>query len=68
MSVINFKLKGLTCEACVKLCAKRIKTLPGVQTVEIDLATGAAQVSGASELDLETIKQSLVDIKYEVLN
>ena len=68
MNTINFKLKGLTCEACVKLATNRIKKVPGVQEVKIDLSTENAKVIGTSDIDLDVIKQSLVDTNYIVID
>lgn len=44
MTISRFKLKGLTCEACVKLVAARFKRLFGVKDVIIRLATGEAEI------------------------
>lgn len=68
MNTINFKLKGLTCEACIKLSTSRIKKISGVQDVKIDLNSGDAEVTSVDDLDLDIIKQSLVGTNYNVTN
>lgn len=66
MNTINFKLEGLTCEACVKLAASRLKKIPGVYKVEIDLMSGQATVLSAADINLGLVKQSLVDLTYKI--
>jgi len=68
MNTINFKLKGLTCEACIKLSVSRLKKIPGVQAVEIDLKTGDAKVTSLDDINLDIIRHSLVDTNYQVIS
>ncbi len=68
MNSISFKLDGLSCEACVKLSVNRIKKIPGVQEVSIDLNTGVAKVSSEADIDLDIIKHSLAGTDYKVIN
>lgn len=55
----NFKIINLTCEACVKLSTMALKKLPGVQSVNIDLASGSTEVESADELNWEDVKNAL---------
>jgi len=66
MNILNFKISGLTCEACVKLITSRVKKITGVQDVTIDLKTGDAHVSSSDEINLDQIKQSLANTTYQV--
>jgi len=68
MNTINFKLSGLTCEACIKLSTSRLKKIPGVQEVKVDLNTGNVKVASAADIDLDTIKLSLADTDYNIIN
>ncbi len=68
MNTIKFKLKGLTCEACVKLVTRYISKVPGVQNIVIDLATGEAEVTSTTAIDFPAIKQSLVGTEYSIIN
>lgn len=63
----NFKLKGLSCEACVKLSAKRIGQLPGVESVAIDRETGQAHLEANRVLELLEINQALVGTDYQAV-
>lgn len=66
MNSINFKLKGLTCEACIKLAAGRIKKIPGVQDVKISPETGDAKVVSIADINLDIIKKSLAGTNYNI--
>ena len=67
MNNINFKLSGLTCEACVKLATNRFKKVPGVTKVRIDLSSGETQVSGLADLDLNILSASLEGTHYSIV-
>lgn len=67
MNIINFKLEGLTCEACVKLVTSRIKKIPGVQNVKIEFASGETEVSSVADIDLDLIRRSLADTTYNIV-
>lgn len=38
------KIEGMTCQMCVKHVTNGLQNVSGVQSVEVDLARGAAQV------------------------
>lgn len=67
MSIIKFKINGLTCEACVKLSTFKLKKLPGVKDVKISLATGEAKVAAESELDFSAVSQALAGTDYSAV-
>lgn len=67
MNNIDFKLAGLTCEACVKLATNRLKKIPGVQEVSIDLASGETSVSSETNLDLGVLAKSLEGSPYSIV-
>lgn len=58
----NFKITNLDCEACIKLSTSALKSLPGVQTVSIDLKTGAVAVESDQELNWEDVKHCLDEV------
>jgi len=63
----KFKLNGLSCEACVKLSAKKIGRLEGVESVAIDRETGQTEVLANRELSLTEINQALEDTDYQAV-
>jgi copper chaperone CopZ len=66
MNNIDFKLDGLSCEACVKLSTNRFKKVLGVSDVNINLATGEASVSGKG-FTLEDLEKSLEGTTYKIV-
>lgn len=46
METTELKVEGMTCGSCVASVIKALKRVPGVQDVEVDLASGIARVSG----------------------
>jgi copper chaperone CopZ len=67
MSDLNFKLSGLTCEACVKLASKRMQKVPGVYEVNIDLVSGQTEVKSEADLDFQILEKSLEDTDYSIV-
>lgn len=67
MSELKFKLKGLHCQSCVKISEMNIGDIPGVQKVEIDLATGEGKLEAEGEITLDEISQALKDTDYSVV-
>lgn len=64
---IKFKLSGLSCEACVKLAAKKIGRLTGVQSVAIDRDSGQTVVKSDRVLTVVEIRQIFEDTDYRVV-
>lgn len=67
MNDINFKLDGMTCEACVKLASNRLKKISGVREVKINLATGDTHILSETNLDRELLEKSLADTPYIIV-
>lgn len=60
-----FKITGLTCVACTKLSAKRIKDIAGVQAATVDLTSGKAELSASRKVALSEIKTVLTGSSYD---
>ena len=67
MNNINIKLTGLTCEACVKLASKRLSKVPGVKSINIDLASGETKIESETEIDRGILQDSLVGTIYKIV-
>ena len=44
----TLKITGMNCQHCVRSATQALEALPGVTGVQIDLATGLAEVEGTS--------------------
>lgn len=59
-------LKGLTCDACVKLIIKKFIKIPGVHSTRVTL-DGLAHVEADRAIDANEYKQILDGLPYEVV-
>jgi copper chaperone len=46
MATSTWKVTGMTCGHCVQAVTEEVSAIDGVESVEVDLATGAVVVSG----------------------
>jgi copper ion binding protein len=67
MSTTTYMVTGMTCGHCVNSVSTEIGALPGVSTVEVDLATGAVAVTSAQPLDLAAVRAAVEDAGYELV-
>jgi copper chaperone len=47
---IELKISGMNCQHCVRAVAQALEAVPGAEQVEVDLASGAARVSGTADV------------------
>lgn len=60
-------LKGLTCDACIKLIIKKFMKIPGVTTTRVML-DGLAHVEANRAIEAQEYKQILTGLPYEVVS
>jgi len=60
---------GMTCAACVRRVEKAILAVPGVQNVNVNLATARASLTHDSQMwgGLEAVRRAITDAGYEYL-
>lgn len=63
----KFTLKGLTCEACAKLAALKLKKINGVTEVSVNAINGKTEVEAARQISAEEIKQALQGTDYSII-
>ncbi|MGE5153594.1 MAG: heavy-metal-associated domain-containing protein [Bdellovibrio bacteriovorus] len=59
---IKIEVSGMSCQHCVGAVTRALESVPGVTGVQVDLASGLAQVEG--EADGDALVQVLVDAGY----
>jgi copper chaperone len=47
----TLKITGMNCQHCVRATTQALEAVPEVTKVEVDLATGLAQVQGEADLE-----------------
>jgi copper chaperone len=60
-----FNVKGMTCEHCVAAVREEVGAVPGVGTVDVDLASGALLISG-SNFDGEAVRSAVEAAGYSL--
>ena len=61
----TYSVTGMSCAHCVAAVTAEVGELPGVSTVDIDLASGAVVVSGA-DLDGDAVRAAVEAAGYSL--
>ena len=61
-----YTVTGMTCEHCVRAVTAELSALPGVDTVRVDLGTGAVTVTSAAPLADEQVRAAVDEAGYEL--
>ena len=65
---INLQIAGMTCAMCVIHNEEALKELPGVENVNVNLATGKASVEyDPTRVTLASMRKAVADVGYEVV-
>lgn len=56
----------MSCEHCVRSVTAEFSKLPGVRSVEVDLASGAVRVSSDRELSPAEVETAVDEAGYEL--
>ncbi len=59
------KIKGMSCQHCVKSTIEALEKLPGISNVEVNLEKGEASYEG--EIMIQTVKESIEKIGFECI-
>ncbi len=59
-------LKGLTCDACVKLITRKFMRIPGVSSTKVTL-DGLAHVEANRTIEANEYKQVLTGLPYQIV-
>lgn len=60
----QFVIKGMHCEACTKLSAKRIRAISDVTDADVELTSGRATVTTQRPITVAEINEVLADSGY----
>ena len=61
-----YTVTGMSCEHCVRAVTAELSALPGVDTVRVDLGTGAVTVTSAAPLADEQVRAAVDEAGYEL--
>jgi copper chaperone CopZ len=67
-SLYRISVNGMVCSFCAQGIEKRLKALPGTESVHIDLSKGLVEITArrGTSLDTATLKQAVRDAGYDV--
>lgn len=64
MNTVQLQVTGMSCGHCVAAVTRALKTVPGTQDAQVDLATGRATVQGSAAT--EALVKAVADEGYGV--
>jgi copper chaperone len=66
MSTATYTVVGMTCGHCVNAVTEEVSALPGVTTVDVDLASGGVTVTSEAPVDDDAVRAAVEEAGYEV--
>lgn len=66
MSTQTVTVTGMTCGHCASSVREEVGNIPGVTTVDVDLATGLVTIASDTELDEGAIAEAVAEAGYQV--
>jgi len=67
ITTATYQVTGMTCQHCVNAVTGELDALPAVQSVEVDLETGAVTVTSDGPLDESTVREAVEEAGYELV-
>ncbi|HEY5978636.1 MAG TPA: cation transporter, partial [Microlunatus sp.] len=59
-----YTVTGMTCGHCVMSVTEEVQEIPGVENVDVVLATGSLTVTSSEPVDDEAVKTAVEDAGY----
>ncbi len=66
MSTATFTVVGMTCGHCVSSVTEEVTQVPGVNDIDVDLATGELTVISDVDVDSEAVVSAVQEAGYQV--
>ena len=67
MNVTAYHVEGMTCDHCVRAVTTELLMIPGVSSVEVDLAAGTATVTSAEPLARDAVAEAIDEAGYALV-
>lgn len=62
-----YTVQGMTCGHCVNAVTEEVSAIDGVQSVDVDLATGSLKVTSAAPVSTVDVKDAVAEAGYELV-
>jgi copper ion binding protein len=66
MSTTSYTVVGMTCGHCVSAVTEEVSQVPGVTSVDVDLASGGLTVTSDTPVDEDAVRTAVEEAGYEV--
>ena len=63
----TIKIKGMSCNHCVKAVTEALNEIDGIRDIKVDLAKGEATFDEVRPVHLETVREKIKKAGYEVV-
>lgn len=67
ITTTTYRVEGMTCDHCVRAVTTELVILPGVQSVDVDLESGAVTVTSNGPLDESAVREAVDEAGYELV-
>ena len=62
----TYTIRGMTCAHCATSVREEVREIPGVEFVEVVLATGALTMTGDESVDDAAVKAAVEEAGYQL--
>ncbi len=62
----TIRIKGMSCQHCVKAVTKTLSEIDGIKDVQVDLAKGEATFDEVQPIDQEVLRERIKKAGYEL--
>lgn len=66
ITTATYSVSGMTCDHCVRAVTTELVLVPGVRSVDVDLAEGAVTVTSDGPLDLDVVREAVDEAGYSL--
>ena len=66
MTAATYTVTGMTCGHCVSAVTEEVTQVPGVTSVDVDLATGRLTVTSDGPVDDDAVRAAVDEAGYEL--
>ena len=63
-TVQHYTVTGMTCGHCVASVTEEVQEIAGVESVEVDLASGALDITASRPIDDATVRAAVTEAGY----
>jgi copper chaperone len=62
----TYAVTGMTCGRCVSSVTKEVQGIPGVESVDVVLETGAVSITSADPIDEAAVRSAVEEAGYQL--